>query len=48
MGGPYGLDMGAVMMVAQARGVDTGFLAEVLPSLERVIITAMDDEDEGG
>ncbi len=47
---PIGLDWGAVMAVATARGVDLLMLAEVLPRLEAAIIAPRGepDEDSGG
>ena len=45
MGTPFALDYGAVMMVGQARSVDTGLLAEVLPDAERAILAAHHDDD---
>jgi hypothetical protein len=46
MGGPFGLDMGATLLMGQAMGVDMALLADVLPSVEAAIIAAMDDEGE--
>jgi hypothetical protein len=50
MGGAFGLDFGAVMMMAQAMGADAALLAEVLPDVEQEIIAALReqaDDDSG-
>jgi hypothetical protein len=44
MGGPFGLDMGAVMMMAGAAGVDGELLVDILPAIEKVIVTRFDNE----
>jgi hypothetical protein len=46
MGSPFALDMGAVMAVAQARGVDLELLADVLPAAEAAILAGLRDEGE--
>lgn len=51
MGKPFGVDFGAVMMIGQARGVDTALLADVLPAMETAVLKRFhedgpDDEEE--
>lgn len=50
MGGPVGLDFGAVMLMAQARGAVSPLLSEVLPDLEMVLMHMLqrDPEDDDG
>lgn len=45
-GGPFGLDMGTVMMMGQSGSVDMAMLAEVLPGVEAAILAAFDEEDD--
>ncbi|WP_423752947.1 DUF7697 family protein [Caulobacter vibrioides] len=40
MGGVVGLDFGAILALAQARGADTALIAEVLPGVEGFITYA--------
>lgn len=47
-GQPFGLDFGAVMLMAQARGTDLALLSEVLPAIEAAILTGREAYDEGG
>lgn len=47
MGGPFGLDFGAIMAVAAARDVDADLLSEVLPAAEAAILASLDDGGEG-
>lgn len=42
--GPFALDFSAIMITAQARGVDTALLASVLPHVERPILAAWLDK----
>lgn len=48
--GPVGLDFGAVMSMAQARGADLDLVAALLPDIEGVILKALrdarDEDDE--
>lgn len=46
MGGVIGLDFGAIMAVAQARGADTGLVAALLPEIETVILTLLREARE--
>lgn len=46
MSGAHGLDFAAVMAVAAARGADSPLLAEVLPSIEAVLMTALRNPDD--
>ncbi|UMY16664.1 hypothetical protein MMB17_18555 [Methylobacterium organophilum] len=39
-GGPYALDFTAILTMAAAMGIGTAFLAEILPSVEVVMIEA--------
>lgn len=49
MGGPVGLDFGAVAQVAQAMtGGLSPLLAQVLPEVEAVLIAALRTEGEAG
>lgn len=41
MNGPYGLDFGAVMTMAAARGAASALLAEVLPDVELILVGLM-------
>lgn len=50
LGTPFGLDYGAVMLVAQARSVDLVLVAELLPITERAILSGgpgTGDDEEG-
>lgn len=51
-GGPTGLDMKAALALGEVRGCDMQLLADVLPELERVLVSqhARDDaaDDEEG
>ena len=38
--GVYALDFTAVLLMANAMGASTGLLAEVLPAVEPIIVTA--------
>tara|TARA_R110000850_G_scaffold148008_1_gene270292 strand:+ start:523 stop:705 length:183 start_codon:yes stop_codon:yes gene_type:complete len=40
MNGPTGLDFGAVLAMAGARGLDPDLLADVLPDVEQVLVIA--------
>ncbi|CAO4142150.1 DUF7697 family protein [Methylorubrum extorquens] len=39
-GGVYGLDFTAVLLMAEAMGASTGLLAEILPMVEPIIVSA--------
>jgi len=39
-GGVYGLDFTAVLLMAEAMGAGTGLLAEILPMVEPIIVSA--------
>lgn len=41
MGGPIGMDFGAVMAIAAAAGADAMMLADVLPEIEAVRIAGL-------
>lgn len=41
MAGAYGLDMGAVLAVADAMEARTPLLAEILPSIEAVLVATL-------
>jgi hypothetical protein len=43
---PIGLDNTAVLLTAQARGVDTALLTEILPRIEAAIINQTQPEPE--
>ncbi len=43
---PIGLDNTAVLLTAQARGVDMTLLAEILPRIEAAIINQAEPADE--
>tara|TARA_R110002124_G_scaffold173690_4_gene341329 strand:- start:22016 stop:22231 length:216 start_codon:yes stop_codon:yes gene_type:complete len=48
MNGPTGLDFGAVLAMAQARGIAPDLLADVLPDVEQVLVlAARGDADDG-
>lgn len=40
MAGPTGVDFGAVLAMARARGIDPALLADVLPEIEPVLVRA--------
>lgn len=46
MGTPYALDFTAVLLLADAMGAGTALLADVLPSVEAVIVKAYREESE--
>ncbi len=51
MGGAYGLDFGAVLALGAARAADMALLAEVLPTIEQVMLAALrgeEGDDDGG
>lgn len=48
MGGPYALDMGAVLAMADHMEIRTPLLAEILPDIEAELVTAMRSGDEEG
>jgi hypothetical protein len=43
-GAVVGLDYGAILMVAQARGADCAMVADLLPDIEGVILTLLREE----
>ena len=45
MGMPFGLDFGTVMSIANARGANAQWIAELLPVAERVIVSAIAGDD---
>ena len=45
-GGPYALDYVGFLMMAQAMGAPTALLADVLPSIEPIVIQAYRQEAE--
>lgn len=47
-GGPYALDYGAILMMADAMGACTALLADVLPSVEPVIVKAYRENADDG
>lgn len=47
MGQPFALDFGAVMTMGQALDVDLQLLADVLPSVEAVIVNRLAEASEG-
>lgn len=47
-GGPYALDYGAILMMADAMGAGTALLADVLPSVEPVIVKAYRENADDG
>lgn len=46
MGTPYALDFTAVLLLADAMGAGTTLLADVLPSIEAVIVKSYREESE--
>jgi hypothetical protein len=48
MAGPFALDMGAILSVADHMQIRTPLLAEILPEIEAVLVMAMRDGDEEG
>lgn len=48
LGGPYALDYGAILMMADAMGAGTPLLADVLPSVEPVIVKAYRENADDG
>ncbi|WP_370169823.1 DUF7697 family protein [Sphingobium abikonense] len=49
MGAPYALDFGAVLSMGTAQGADMTMLAELLPSMERILLDKFSEEapDDG-
>ncbi len=49
MGGPYALDFGAVLSMGTAQGADMSMLAELLPSMERILLDKFSEDapDDG-
>lgn len=45
-GGPYALDFGAILMMADAMGARSALLAEMLPIVEPLIVRAYQAEGE--
>ncbi|PTQ59742.1 hypothetical protein C8J26_2594 [Sphingomonas aurantiaca] len=45
MGAPVGLDFGAIMTMGNARKVDLALLADVLPTVEPIIIDNLSGEE---
>lgn len=48
LNGPVGLDFGAVMAVAAARGCASALLAEALPDVELHLLLSIREAAEGG
>ena len=46
MGGAFALDMGAILLMAQARGIDTEMVADVLPTAQACILAALHENSE--
>ena len=46
--GPYALDYGAILMMADAMGAGTALLADALPSVEPIIVKAYRENAEDG
>lgn len=46
-GGPFALDYGAVFTMAQATGANRALLAEVLPDVERVLLSGLAEDAQG-
>ncbi|MFE1601634.1 DUF7697 family protein [Methylobacterium sp. ID0610] len=47
-GGPYALDFGAILLMAEAMGGASPLLADVLPRIEAVIVKAYQKDSDGG
>ena len=45
---PYALDYGAILMMATAMGADAALLADLLPSVEPVIVKAYRENADDG
>jgi hypothetical protein len=45
MGGAFALDFGAIFTMAEALSVDSEMLATVLPSVERIIISRVNNSE---
>lgn len=48
MAGPFALDMGAILSVADHMQIRTPLLAEILPEIEAVLVTALRDGNADG
>ena len=49
MAGPFALDMGAVLSMADHMQIQTPLLAEILPEIEAVLVMSLKDAaDDGG
>lgn len=46
--GPYALDYGAILMMANAMGAETALLADALPSVEPIIVKAYRENADDG
>ncbi|ACK81230.1 MULTISPECIES: DUF7697 family protein [Methylorubrum] len=46
--GPYALDYGAILMMADAMGAETALLADALPSVEPIIVKAYRENADDG
>ncbi|GAA0278292.1 hypothetical protein LNAOJCKE_4551 [Methylorubrum aminovorans] len=46
--GPYALDFGAILMMADAMGAETALLADALPSVEPIIVKAYRENADDG
>jgi hypothetical protein len=48
MGAPYGLDFGAVLMLADAMGARSPLLADILPRIETVVVRSIQKQVTDG
>ncbi len=46
--GPYALDYGAILMMADAMGAETALLVDALPSVEPIIVKAYRENADDG
>lgn len=48
MGSPYGLDFGAILMLADAMGAKSPLLADILPRIESIMVQAIQKQVTDG
>jgi hypothetical protein len=47
MSAPYGLDFGAVLALGSAQNADMSLLGQVLPTIERILLDQLSEDNDG-